>query len=386
MKKKTIIIIAIITVLVAVGVVFYYLKKNEKEKTEWLTENPARRNIQLLVTATGTVNADTSVEVGTQVSGVISKIWVDFNDYVRKDQPIAQLDMSNLQSTLDEANANFLKAQSVYIQAKAEYDRNAFLFEKKVIPKADYDLAVSNYQSTKNSVVAAYAQVKRSKTNLQYATIKAPINGIIVSRDVNVGQTVAASFATPKLFVIANDLKKMQLQANVDEADIGQVKTGQEVLFKVDAYPSDTFHGVVQQIRLQPNTIQNVVNYTVVISAPNPDLKLLPGMNADISIVVLERKNVMTVPLAATKYIPKGQDSTKRNGTCVYVLENNQVKPVWVKAGISDGVFVEVIKSQITEQSSVITGISTPENANQSKGLFQGPRTSTHSTMRNMQR
>jgi HlyD family secretion protein len=386
MKKKTVIILSILTVLIGGAIVFYYLKAEKKEKTEWLTEHPARRDLQLLVTATGTVNAVQSVEVGTQVSGVISKIWVDYNDLVRKDQPIAQLDVSNLQSTLDEANANFLKAQSLFIQTKEEYDRNQFLLEKKVIPKADYDLALSNYQSAKNSVTAAYAQVRRAKTNLQYATIKAPINGVIVSREVDVGQTVAASFATPKLFVIANDLKKMQLQANVDEADIGQVNTGQKVFFKVDAYPADTFYGSVQQIRLQPNTIQNVVNYTVVINAPNPDLKLLPGMNADISIVVLEKKNVLTVPLAATKYIPKGQDSTKRAGSRVYVLEKDGVKPVEITAGISDGIFVEVTKSNITPNSQLITGIVTKEMASQSKGLFQGPRTGTHSTMRNMQR
>ncbi|HTM92645.1 MAG TPA: efflux RND transporter periplasmic adaptor subunit, partial [Flavisolibacter sp.] len=180
MKKKTVIILSILTVLIGGAIVFYYLKTEKKEKTEWLTAHPERRDLRLLVTATGTVNSVQSVEVGTQVSGIISKIWADYNDQVRKDQPIAQLDVSNLQSTLDEVNANFLKAQSLFIQTKEEYDRNRFLLEKKVIPKADYDLALSNYQSAKNSVAAAYAQVKRAKTNLQYATIKAPINGVIV--------------------------------------------------------------------------------------------------------------------------------------------------------------------------------------------------------------
>lgn len=386
MKKKTIIIVLAILVIASGGGIYYYLKSKQQTKTEWLTELAEKRNIQILVTATGTVNAVQSVEVGTQVSGVISKIWVDFNDVVSKNQPIAQLDMANLLSTLNEANANLLKAQTVYAQMKAEYDRNVFLFEKKVIPKADYDVALSNYQSSKTSVTAANAQVQRAQTNLQYATIRAPINGVIVSRDVDVGQTVVASFSTPKLFVIANDLKKMQLQANVDEADIGQVKTGQSVFFKVDAYPDDTFSGIVKQIRLQPNVVQNVVNYSVIIDAPNPDLKLLPGMNADISIVVAEKKDVLAIPLVATKFIPPKQvDSLKKRGTYVYVLENNQPKPIAIATGLSDGVYVELTKGNINPKSVLVTGIQTKENSTaQSGGLFQTPRSNARSSMRNL--
>jgi len=386
MKKKTIIIISVIVVLVLGGGIYYYLKSKQQTKTEWLTERPEKRDIQILVTATGTVNAVQSVEVGTQVSGVISKIWVDFNDIVKKNQPIAQLDMANLLSTLNEANANLVKAQAIYSQMKAEYDRNVFLFGKKVIPKADYDVALSNYQSSKTSVTASSAQVQRAQTNLQYATIRAPINGVIVSRDVDVGQTVAASFSTPKLFVIANDLKKMQLQANVDEADIGQVKTGQPVLFKVDAYPDDTFHGIVKQIRLQPNVVQNVVNYSVIIDAPNPDLKLLPGMNADISIIVAEKKNVLAIPLAATKFSPPNEfDSLKKKGRYVYILENNQPKPIAIATGLSDGVYVELTNGNINPQSVLLTGIQTKESSTtQSGGLFQAPRPAARSSMRNL--
>lgn len=386
MKKKTIIIITIIVIVALSGGLYYLLKGKNQTKTEWLTEHAEKRDIQILVTATGTVNAVQSVEVGTQVSGVISKIWVDFNDVVRKDQPIAQLDMANLLSTLNEANANLTKARAVYEQMKAEYDRNVFLLEKKVIPKADYDAALSNYRSSKTSVTAASAQVQRARTNLQYATIRAPINGVIVSRDVDVGQTVAASFSTPKLFVIANDLKKMQLQANVDEADIGQVKTGQLVFFKVDAYPDDTFSGTVKQIRLQPNVLQNVVNYSVIIDAPNPDLKLLPGMNADISIVVKQRKNVLAVPLAATKFTPSNQnESLTKDGRYVYILENDQPKAIAVATGLSDGVYVELTKGNINERTVLVTGAKTKENTTtQSGGLFQAPRSNTRSSMRNL--
>lgn len=386
MKKKTIIIISVIAVIAAGGGFYFYFKNKQETKTEWLTERAEKRNIQILVTATGTVDAVQSVEVGTQVSGVISKIWVDFNDVVHKDQPIAQLDMANLLSTLNEANANLLKAQAVYAQMKAEYDRNVFLFEKKVIPEADYDVALSNYKSSKTSVAAANAQLQRAQTNLQYATIRAPINGVIVSRDVDVGQTVAASFSTPKLFVIANDLKKMQLQANVDEADIGQVKTGQAAFFKVDAYPDDTFSGIVKQIRLQPNIVQNVVNYSVIIDAPNPDLKLLPGMNADISIIVKEKKNVLAVPVAATKFTPPDQmDSLKKKGRYIYVFENNQPKPIAIATGLSDGVYIELIRGNINEGSVLVTGTKTKENATtQSGGLFQAPRSTARSSMRNL--
>lgn len=393
MKKKTIIILSILILIAGGGIAFYLIKKNKQAKPEWATEQPVKRDIQILVTATGTVNPVQSVQVGTQVSGVISKIWVDFNDVVRKNQPIAQIDISNLTVALQEAQANLVKANAQYEQTKAEYDRNVFLLEKKVIPKADYDVALNNFAASRTAVSVAKAEVKKALTNLQYATIKAPIDGVIVSRDVDVGQTVAASFATPRLFVIANNLKNMQLQANVDEADIGQVQIGQPVRFSVDAYPDEIFNGSVKQIRLQPNVVQNVVNYSVIIDAPNRDLKLLPGMNADISIVVSEKKDVLTVPLAALKFTPAvtKRDSTKVQFDSlkhqkVYVLEKDHLKPVIISTGLSDGVYVEVTKGKIDLNSLLVTGNKTKDNnAQQNKGLFQAPRTNTNNrSMRNM--
>lgn len=391
MKKKTVILLLVLFILIAGGATYFIVKNKKTKKTEWLTEKPQKKDIRILVTATGPVNAVQSVQVGTQVSGVISKIWVDYNDIVHKDQPIAQLDIANLKATLDEAQANLAKAQALYQQTKSEYDRNAFLLDKKVIPKADYDLSLSNYLAAKTAISAAVAEVKKAQTNLRYATIKAPINGVIVSRDVDVGQTVAASFATPRLFVIANDLKKMQLQANVDEADIGQVKIGQQAMFKVDAFPDEMFSGVVQQIRLQPNVQQNVVNYSVMIDAPNPDLKLMPGMNADISIIVQEKKDVLAVPVAATKFIPpinNNKDTSKhkqwKEGSHVYVLENNRPREIGIQTGLSDGVYAEVLSTNISPETDLVTGIKTRDATVQSAGLLQHPRSTTGSTMRNM--
>jgi len=388
MKKRTIIIIIVIVILVAIGTVYSIWKNQKDTKIDWITVKPAKGNIQILVTATGIVNAVQTVLVGTQVSGVISKIFVDYNNVVKKGQVIALLDTRSLRVSLDEAEANLSKAQAQLDQIKAEYDRNEILYEKGLISKNDIDLQLSNYKAAQNTVRAAEGEISKARINLDLATIRAPIDGIVISRNVDVGQTVAASFTTPTLFTIANDLKKMQLQANVDEADIGQIQTGQSAFFSVDAYPDVTFTGVVGQIRLQPITTNNVVSYAVMIEAPNDDLKLVPGMNANISIIVQESKDVIKIPVTALNFSPgqlqKGIDSISIQkqrdslGTLgqslVFVLNNGSLIPVAIQTGLSDGIKIEVKSGELTTQSELVTGIKqngvvTP----QSKGLIQTP-------------
>lgn len=389
MKTRTIIILLLVVAAAGAGV-FYFLKnKKEKAKPQWLTERAQFGDIKIAITATGTVNAGLTVQVGTQVSGVISKILVDFNDKVRAGQVIAMIDTATLHDALQSAQAGVGKANAQLVQSKNEMERTQMLWDKKVISASDYDVAVSAFKVAKNTLQAASADFAKAKTNLRYATIRAPIDGIIISRNVDVGQTVAASLATPTLFVVANDLKKMLVTANVDEADIGQVKVGQPVIFKVDAYPDSTFHGVVQQIRLQSNVVQNVVNYSVMIDAPNLDLKLLPGMNTEVSIIVNQKIGVLGIPVAALQFVPPAirqdtgkmaalkttLDNLKTEGkTQVFILENGQLKPVSIEKGLSDGVWMEVGGGALAENAVVIIGVKGTDKVSNTKSLFQQPK------------
>jgi len=388
MKKRKIIIAISIVVLVVIAVVYLVFIKKKNTEISWITTKPETGNIQNLVTATGTLNALKTVLVGTQVSGVISKIYVDFNDIVKQGQVIAVLDTRNLKVSLNEAQANLSKFQGQLVQIKADYERNLILYDKRLIAKSDLDLQTSSLQTAENTVLTAQGEVSKAKINLDFATITAPISGVIISRNVDVGQTVAASFSTPTLFTIANDLKKMQLQANVDEADIGLISIGQEVFFNVDAYPDQSFTGIVQQLRMQPITTNNVVNYAVMIDAPNDDLKLLPGMNANISIVVTESKNILKIPVSALNFFPgqlqKGLDSVlilkQRDSlislgqSLVFILNNGSITPVAIQTGLSDGIKIEVKSGELTPKSELVVGIK--QNGvvvPQSKGLIQTP-------------
>ena len=387
-KRKIIIAISIIVFLAAAYTVYSVFIKKKNAEISWITAKPEKGNIQNLVTATGTLNALKTVLVGTQVSGVISKIYVDFNDVVKQGQVIAVLDTRNLKVSLNEAQANLSKFQGQLVQIKADYERNLILYDKRLIAKSDLDLQTSSLQTAENTVLTAQGEVSKAKINLDFATITAPISGVIISRNVDVGQTVAASFSTPTLFTIANDLKKMQLQANVDEADIGLISIGQEVFFNVDAYPDQSFTGVVQQLRMQPITTNNVVNYAVMIDAPNDDLKLLPGMNANISIVVTESKNILKIPVSALNFFPgqlqKGLDSVlilkQRDSlvslgqSLVFILNNGIITPVAIQTGLSDGIKIEVKSGELTPKSELVVGIK--QNGvvvPQSKGLIQTP-------------
>jgi HlyD family secretion protein len=261
-------------------------------------------SIRNTITATGTVEADTTVLIGTQVSGVIKKIYVDFNSHVKKGQLLAELDKTPLQTQVQQAQASLDDAKSQVAFQTATYERYKALLDKKLVAQADYDQVKYNYDNARANLKTAQAGYDKAIVNLDYATIYSPIDGVILDRAVDQGQTVAASFNTPNLFTIGNDLTQMQVQANVDEADIGQVRDNQSVEFNVDAYPNDTFKGTVKQIRLQPVVTSNVVTYTVIVDAPNPDLKLMPGMTANITVLVQQVDSVLIVPGKALRFTP----------------------------------------------------------------------------------
>jgi len=390
MKKRTVIIVVSAFIVLVASVTAYAIWYGEKkDDVSWNTVQPVSGDIQTLVTATGTVNAVKTVLVGTQVSGVISKIYVDFNDIVKEGQVIARLDTRGLQVSLNEAAANLSKAESQLDQVNGEYDRDAVLYEKGLISKSDFDLSLSYSKSAEDNVTIAQNELSKTRINLNFATIVTPISGVIISRNVDVGQTVAASFTTPTLFTIANDLKKMQLQANVDEADISQVKIGQSVYFKVDAYPDESFSGTVQQLRMQPITLNNVVSYAVMIDAPNDNLMLLPGMNSNISIVVKEIKNILKIPVTALKFIPPKSYSEQQDSlgikrerdslitagkSLVFILENGLLKRIIIETGLSDGIYIEITKGELSVQSVLVTGVRSNDADSKSNGLLQGPK------------
>ncbi len=303
MKTKTIVLTSSLVVILAIAA-YAFLKKDTSGKIEWRTAKIEKGNLSITVNATGSLDADTTVDVGTQVSGTVSKIFVDFNSKVKKGQVVAMIDTTNLVASLDNAKAGFESAEAQLNLAQQNYDRTKELFTSKQVAKATYDQDLANYKTALSNVAVAKARVKTAKINLDYATITAPISGVVISRNINVGQTVAASFNTPTLFTIANDLTKMQVQASIDEADIGQIKKGQKVEFTVDAYPDDVFKGSVRQIRLQPVVTSGVVTYTVIIDVSNPDLKLLPGMTANITVLVQEHKDINKVPAMALQFKP----------------------------------------------------------------------------------
>ena len=303
MKKKYWILIVIIVIAAAIGAWFLFGNK-DAAAVQYRTAKVEMGDLRIVVTATGTLQADTTVQVGTQVSGIIDKILVDFNSIVRKGQVVALLDTTYLAAAVEDASSSMYRAQVQVNLTKRNYDRNKQLFDEKVIAQSDYDQSLSDYETAQGNARSAKSALTRAKINLKYATIVAPVSGVVISRNVDRGQTVAASFSTPTLFAIANDLTKMQVQASIDEADIGKILVGQDVSFTVDAYPELSFNGTVRQIRLQPVVLQNVVNYTVIIDVPNPDLKLMPGMTANITVKIQEALGVLKIPASALKFWP----------------------------------------------------------------------------------
>ncbi len=302
MKKLYLYIIIAVVVIGTGG--YIWLSNANGEDITYRTEKISRGNIVVNVRATGTINPVQTVQVGSQVSGILSKIYVDFNDEVKKGQVIAIIDSTFLYASVKEARANLERNQAQVNEASRNLNRTKELFKKDLVSQADLDAAMTLYEQAIAQKKQSEAAVDRVEVNLRYAIIKAPIDGIIISRDVDVGQTVAASLQAPQLFKIANDLKHMQVEASVDEADIGQVKSGQTVTFTVDAYPEEQFQGSVSQVRLSPVSVQNVVTYTVIIEVPNPEMKLRPGMTATVSILVDKRDDVLRVPMLATRFQP----------------------------------------------------------------------------------
>ena len=366
--------------LLALGAGLYFWLRPAAPIWDWYTAPVENQPLDLSATATGTLAAVRTVAVGTQVSGVIAALYVDFNSRVKKGQVIAELDKTLLRSALADATAVLDKAQVQTRESQREFVRAKLLYNSKVIARVDYDTALTTYQSALASERSARTQQARAGVNLNFATITAPINGVVVARNVDVGQTVAASFNTPTLFTIANDLTRMQVEAAVDEADIGQVKTGQAVNFAVDAYPGRTFRGVVQQIRLLPVVTQSVVTYTVIISTTNADLALLPGLTANLTIGTAHYPAAPTVPASALTFGPpagylRAGAGPVPAGPRVWVVRGDSLRPVAVQVGASDGVHTQVhgaLRAGEQVATGQNTGTAQPASTNMMSGMTGG--------------
>lgn len=385
--KKIYLVIPGILVLV---ILLYFLisAKEKKAQGDFTTTDVKRGNISIMVTATGTLQAVTTVLVGSQVSGTISALYADFNDQVKKGQILAQLDPTFLQAQVAQSEADMEKTKASVDKAQKDYERSLSLFEKKMISESDKEAAATSLDLAKADEKSSQATLDRAKTNLSYATIYSPIEGVVISRDVDVGQTVAASLSAPTLFTIANNLTQMQADASIDEADIGNIKDGQVASFTVDAYPDSTFQGTVKQIRLAPVIVQNVVTYDVIIAVSNPNMLLKPGMTANVTIIVDHRENVLKVASSALRFKPtmQGGDSlgtgrasrrthsgsapsdTSRhrqfsmnsggqNSKTIWILTpNGKPKPLPVQTGLSDGNTTQIISDELKEGDQVIIG------------------------------
>lgn len=365
MKKRIIIIIAVTAV--AAFVLFLSFRPAKEVTNYFETIEVKRGEISNTITATGTIEPIKQVEVGTQVSGIISKIYVDYNSEVKKGEVIAELEKTLLESELESQQANLASARNEYEYQEKNYTRSAGLYEKKLISDTEFETAQYQYQKALSAYEKSQADIVRTQTNLNYATILSPIDGVVLSRAVEEGQTVASSFNTPTLFTIANDLKKMQVIAKVDEADIGQVEVGQKVTFSVDAFPYDSFEGSVIQIRLQSTTTSNVVTYEVVVDAPNPDLKLKPGLTANIVVYTLQKENILLIPSKALLFSPSQEQQSTDNGQkAVWVKTALGINRIPVKTGASNNLYTEV-REGITEGTLVITGLA-PVNIAKTSG------------------
>lgn len=362
MKKISKVWIAVV-VIVIVAIAFWLLSgKKDKATLQFDTAKVETGTITKSITATGTIEPVTSVTVGTQVSGIVSKLYVDYNSVVKKGQVIAELDKTNLISELNTAKANLASAESTMRYEQANFNRYKTLYKKGLVSADDYDNALLNYNKAKESVASSREMVAKAQTNLGYATITSPIDGVVLSKSVEEGQTVAASFNTPELFTIAKDLTNMQVVADVDEADIGDVKAGERVTFTVDTYPDDTFQGTVTQVRQEATTTNNVVTYEVVISAPNADLKLKPGLTANVTIFTLEKTGVTNVLSKALRFTPTKEtvngakiiDCKGKNK--VWTKEGNVFRAHAVTLGITDGTRTEIL-SGVSKGTVVVTNV-----------------------------
>ena len=342
----------LLAAVAAVCAALWLFSGGKKEREIEFVECEAQiMNLQNSITATGTIEPVTQVTVGTQVSGIVSRLYVDYNTVVRKGQVIAELDRTNLESELNNAKANMASAQSSLEYESANYNRYKTLYDKGLVSANEFESAKLSYEKARQTVAQAREQVQKAQTNLGYATITSPIDGVVLSKSVEEGQTVAASFNTPELFTIAQDLTDMRVIADIDEADIGCVREGQRASFTVDAYPEDVFSGVVQQVRQEPTTTSNVVTYEVVISAPNADLKLKPGLTANVTVYTQELEGALCVPSKVLRVLPtqetigkrKLADCNAKNKVWCLTDGGRTVKAVAVTLGVSDGVNTQIL-------------------------------------------
>ncbi len=367
MKKRYLVLIFVILAIIA-GLIIMNKKKNG---VKYDTRKIERCTITQVVEASGTINPVNTVSVGSTVSGLIKEIYVDFNSEVKKGQILAQIDPANFQASVDQATAqinnaeaNLARLNAVTEMSRKTYTRYKNLYAKNFIAKSELDQAESDYLSNLAQVGAAKAQISQARatyntamTNLGYTKIIAPVDGTIISREIDLGQPVAASFQAPELFTIAQDLTKMQIEVNVSEADIGKVKEGQDVTYTLDGYPDSVFNGKVTQVRISPTTVSNVVTYVVIVDVNNEDLKLIPGMTANVSIITNKSEDVLCAPNTALKYTPEteGQKYEKQG---VWILDKNKPKRVDITQGASDDSKFEVISAGIKEGDLVLTGSS----------------------------
>lgn len=383
MKKRNLLIAAGV---VAAGVCIWLIARPSKGPKVLLETAPISHiTIRNSVTATGTVEPVTQVEVGTQVSGIIDKLYADYNDQVKAGQLIAEMDKVTLQAELESAQAQLASSKTEYEYQTKNYARTKTLHEKQLVSDAEYDQAFYLYETARNAYEQSQAAMVKVKRNLGYATITSPIDGVVISRAVEEGQTVAAGFETPTLFTIANDLTQMQVVADVDEADIGQVADGQRVQFSVDAYPDDTFEGTVLQVRLEATTESNVVTYEVVIDAPNPDLKLKPGLTANVTIFTLEKDDATAVPTKALRFVPNAEllgelgltiDQTEQQAAPgsreLWVKEGTMLRPRRVYAGAASGDMTEITEG-LTGSEEIVTGLVTAKPRQEAAAIDRSP-------------
>jgi len=400
MKRKLILYLVIVAILV-VGAYAIVGSLSAKAESEYLFSTISRGNLESIISATGTLSPVTTVDIGTQVSGTIDSVYVDFNDYVKRDQVLAVLDTTLLKTSVLEAEASRERVEAALQEATSTYDRNKKLYDGHMISEADYLTSEVAYKTQKASLKSADVALVRARRNLEYAVIKSPINGIVISKNVESGQTVAASLSTPTLFIIAEDLSHMEILAEVDESDIGQIKEGQQVRFEVQTYSDKEFTGTVKQVRLEPTTISNVVTYTVVVEVANDEGILLPGMTATVDFIIEQKNDILLVPNKALRFTPSEDqiqafaerrrserenmpDSLKTgrpgmgggpgmmaggppNGAprqrpadmkqVWYLNEKGQLTMAPVRVGMSDGVNTEIVMSRsLKEGNEIITG------------------------------
>ena len=382
MKRKKILIAAV--VVIAAVVLWLLLHPSKGEGITLETAPTSRITIRNSVTATGTVEPVTEVEVGTQVSGIIDRLYVDYNDVVKAGQLIAEMDKVTLQAELESSQAELANCKAEYDYQTKNYARTKALHEKALVSDQEYDDATYLYEKSRAAYDQAKAAMVKVERNLGYATITSPIDGVVISRAVEEGQTVAAGFETPTLFTIANDLTQMQVIADVDEADIGQVSDGQRVEFTVDAYPDDTFEGTVEQVRLEATTESSVVTYEVVITAYNPDLKLKPGLTANVTIFTLEKENALAVPTKALRFVPDAellgevgvtigaQTATAPGKREVWIMHGKEMQPRLVTTGAASGDLTEITDG-LSDGDTVAVGLTAASQMPQTPTTERSP-------------